>query len=99
MKDSPMKNTSYYKAKHSESTEASALKFNEGGYTSASPLKAPITTAAIISGVVALGGMTKAHIDKKKAERKAGHAAAAQQAKSGATMEQGVKEGPKGGFA
>ncbi len=96
MKDSPMKNTSYWKSKHSESSDASALKFKEGGFTS-SPLKIEPVTA--IMAAISLASMAKGAIDKKKAKHAAGMSAAGSKASSGATMSQGIKEGPKGGFA
>jgi len=94
MKDSPMKNTTYWKSKHSESSEASALKYKSGGYTS-SPLKEPIS---LIMAGLSVASMIKGASDKKKAKHAAGMSAAGSKAESGATMSQGIKEGPKGGF-
>ena len=106
MKDSPMKNTSYYKAKHSESTEASALKFNEGGYTShgpgsvskPSPAKLPPLVIPIATAVISAAAAAKGAHDKKKAKHAAGMASAGSKAASGASMSQGISAGPKGGM-
>ena len=92
MKDSPMKNTSYWKSKHSDSSDASALKFKEGGYTSASPCKEPISIA------IGLASMYAAHKRAKKAKYEQGMSAAGSKASAGATMSQGISAGPKGGM-
>jgi len=100
MKDSPMKNTSYWKGKHSESSDASALKFKEGGYTShgpgsVSPLKELITAAM---AAIQIGSMIKGAITGKKSKYKQAMSAAGSQSRSGATMNQGISAGPKSNF-
>ena len=94
MKDSPMKNTTYYKTKHSESSDTSALKFKEGGYTSASPFKEPFTLIGL--GLTA-ASMIKGASDKKKATYAAGMSSAGAKASSGAQMG-ALSKGPTGGF-